>query len=96
MTNPFQVTHASLSPESGPYALKIQFADGLVRVVDFGPWLRANASHLIFGLFLDPDSFASFTVEDGELSWGNGQMDFHPSALRSGTISPEPAGGVAA
>lgn len=90
--SPHAVRSATLAPESGPYVLALQFGDGLERDVDFGPWLRANAGHPLFRRLLEPSAFAAFDVADGELSWEDAAVDFHPADLRAGQLAPTVAG----
>ena len=50
------------------YQLRLHFSDGVVRVVDFEPFLRASRNPLI-RVYLDPARFAAVRVQDGDLVW---------------------------
>jgi hypothetical protein len=52
------------------YKLKLTFSDGIQRVVDFEPFLCASQNPLI-RVYLDPEKFASFRVEHGDLIWND-------------------------
>jgi hypothetical protein len=62
----------------GVYALRVRFADGLVRTIDFAPVLEGE----IFGPLRDPAVFRQVTVdpEIHTLVWPTG-ADFDPSTL---------------
>lgn len=57
------------------YKLKLSFSDRSERVVDFEPFLRSSRNPLIC-CFLDPEMFATFRIEDGDLLWGDYQLCF--------------------
>lgn len=63
---------------TGPHSLRIEFDDGLVRVIDFEPVLEGE----LFGPLRDPKLFAAVTldVEAGTLVWPNG-ADLDPESL---------------
>ena len=48
--------------------LKLSFSDGAERVIDFAPFLRSSRNPLIRA-YLDPEQFADFTLEYGNLMW---------------------------
>ena len=50
------------------YKLKLYFSDGAERVIDFESFLRASRNPLIRE-YLDPERFANFRLEYGELVW---------------------------
>ena len=50
------------------YELRLSFSDGTQQVVDFEPFLRASRNPMIRG-YLEPNRFANFRVEYGELVW---------------------------
>jgi Protein of unknown function (DUF2442) len=62
----------------GPYRLKIEFGDGLVRTIDFRPVLEGE----LYGRLRDLDQFNSVSVdrEVHTLVWPNG-ADFGPATL---------------
>jgi uncharacterized protein DUF2442 len=60
---------------AGAHRLRLAFDDGTERIVDFGPFLR-NSSHPAIRAFLEPEKFASFRVEHGDLLWGDYELCF--------------------
>jgi hypothetical protein len=60
---------------AGANKLHLLFSDGKEKVVDFGPFLE-NSQHPQIRKYLNPRRFKKFTVEDGELMWGNFDMIF--------------------
>jgi hypothetical protein len=52
----------------GEYRLRLSFSDGTVRIADFEPFLRSSSNPLI-RTYLDPERFANFRIEYGELVW---------------------------
>lgn len=63
---------------AGPYCLCVEFADGLVRAIDFRPVLEGE----LYGPLRDPSVFNAVSL-DGEvhtLVWPNG-ADFDPATL---------------
>ena len=62
----------------GPHCIKIEFADGLTRTIDFRPLLEGE----LFGPMRDVDRFSSVTLdpEVHTLTWTNG-ADFDPATL---------------
>jgi Protein of unknown function (DUF2442) len=60
---------------AGGYRLRVTFSDDTERIVDFGPFLQ-NSSHPAIRAFLEPDKFASFRVEYGDLLWGDYELCF--------------------
>ena len=67
------------------YQLRLAFSDGTKRIVDFGPFLR-NSSHPEIRSFLQPEKFASFKVEHGDLLWGDYELCFPVADLYEGSI----------
>ena len=67
------------------YKIKLSFSDGMVRVVDFGPFL-AKAHNPDTTDYRDLNKFKSFRVEDGDLIWGDFQMIFPITDLHEGKI----------
>ncbi|MDP2881233.1 MAG: DUF2442 domain-containing protein [Azonexus sp.] len=59
----------------GDYKLCIAFDDGITQEVDFKPFLSA-ALHPDIRAYLDPQRFASFRIEYGELVWGDYDLCF--------------------
>ncbi len=59
----------------GAYQLALMFDDGTQRTVDFGPFLK-KARNPMTTQFLDQEKFRQFTVEDGDIRWGDYEMVF--------------------
>ncbi|NEX18214.1 MAG: DUF2442 domain-containing protein [Halochromatium sp.] len=58
-----------------PYCLHLRFDDGTEQVVDFKPFL-SRAVHPDLRAWLQPDKFARFRLEYGELVWGDYELCF--------------------
>ncbi len=69
----------------GAYRLRLVFSDGTERTVDFGPFL-CSSGHPAIRSFLEPDKFASFRVEQGDLLWGEYDLCFPVADLYEGRI----------
>lgn len=69
-----------------PYKLRLRFDDGHRNVVDFGPFLR-NSVHPSIRVYLDPERFKRFTIEDGVLHWNDFDLVFPMADLYEGRIS---------
>jgi hypothetical protein len=50
------------------YKLQLIFSNGAERIVDFEPFLRKSHNPMIRA-YLDPEKFASFYLEYGDLVW---------------------------
>lgn len=61
--------------KTGPYLLRLDFDDGSVQEVDFGPFL-SRARHPEIRAFLDQARFTTFRLEHGELIWGDYELCF--------------------
>jgi hypothetical protein len=59
----------------GDYRLRLRFDDGIVRSVDFLPFLSLSR-HPEIRAFLDPGRFRSFRLEYGDLVWGDYDLCF--------------------
>ncbi len=70
----------------GPHRLRLRFADGTERAVDFEPFLRARAGHPALAPYLDPATFARFRIEQGSVIWGDYDLLFAPATLYRGTL----------
>jgi hypothetical protein len=57
------------------YKLKLYFSNGVERVIDFEPFLRASRNPLIRA-YLDPQRFANFKIEYGDLVWDDYDLCF--------------------
>jgi len=62
----------------GPYRIRVEFADGLVRTIDFRPVLEGE----LYGPLRDLNQFNSVSLdrEAHTLAWPNG-ADFDPATL---------------
>ncbi len=69
-----------------PYKLRLAFADGKEKVVDFEPFLR-RSTHPAIQAYLDKRRFKKFTVEDGFLHWNDFELVFPMADLYAGRIS---------
>lgn len=59
----------------GANKLHLLFSDGKERIVDFGPFL-GKSQHPQIRKFLSQKTFKNFTVESGELVWGDFDLIF--------------------
>ena len=57
------------------YRLNLKFDDGVQQTVDFKPFLT-RARHPDIRAWLDPERFADFRLEFGELVWGDYDLCF--------------------
>jgi hypothetical protein len=69
---PINITTAEYS---GDYALRLCFDDGTVQTVDFKPFLSLSR-HPAIRAYLEPELFAGFRIEYGELVWGDYDLCF--------------------
>jgi len=74
----------------GAHKLSLFFSDGKEQVVDFGPFLE-NSLHPEIRKFLNPKKFKQFTIEHGELMWGDFDlifpiMDLYENKLKRGKM----------
>jgi hypothetical protein len=70
---------------AGDFRLRITFSDRASRVIDFGPFLRGSRNPMI-QTYLAPTRFATFTVRDGDLLWGDYDLCFPVADLYDGNI----------
>jgi hypothetical protein len=75
---------------AGDYRLELSFDDGTTQVVDFFPFL-SHSRHPDIRVFLDPDRFAEFRVEYGDLVWGDYELCFPIMDLYRNRIEPPAA-----
>ena len=61
--------------QTGEYRIRLVFDDNTVQEVDFKPFL-VRSHHPDIRAYLEPDRFASFRVEYGELVWGDYELCF--------------------
>jgi hypothetical protein len=67
------------------YRLRLWFSDGKEQVVDFEPFLRHSLNPMI-RKYLEPERFQRFTVEHGDLFWGDYELCFPIADLYEGRI----------
>ena len=60
---------------AGDLCLCLHFDDGIEQVVDFKPFLSRSV-HPDIRAYLDPERFAAFRIEYGELIWGDYDLCF--------------------
>ena len=70
------------------HKLHLSFSDGHEQLVDFGPFLK-NSLHPEIRKFLNPKLFRRFTVENGELMWGDFDLIFPIMDLYENKIDRE-------
>ncbi len=61
--------------QTGEYRIRLVFDDNSVQEVDFKPFLT-RSHHPDIRAYLEPDRFAGFRVEYGELVWGDYELCF--------------------
>jgi hypothetical protein len=64
------IINITSSERLGDYQIRLTFNDGTRQEVDFKPFLTASV-HPEIRAWLDPQLFASFRIEYGELVWGD-------------------------
>jgi hypothetical protein len=57
-----------LAEQMSGYKLKLRFNDGKETIIDFEPFLKGSRNPLI-RQYLDPQKFAGFRLEHGDLVW---------------------------
>jgi hypothetical protein len=60
---------------AGDLQIRLSFDDGTQQVVDFRPFLSRSV-HPDIRAYLNPDRFAGFRIEYGELVWGDYDLCF--------------------
>lgn len=68
------------------YKLKLRLSDGTERVIDFEPFLKTSRNQLI-SAYLEPEQFADFRIEYGDLVWGDYGLCFPIADLHEGHLS---------
>ena len=68
------------------YRLRIAFDDGVVRVVDFEPFL-SKSQHPAIRKYLDIKLFLKWTFERGDIHWNDYDLIFPIADLYAGKIS---------
>lgn len=67
------------------YKIKISFSDATQQIVDFGSFLTKSQNPLIRA-YLDPKRFRQFSVQDGDLLWGDYELCFPVADLYEANI----------
>jgi len=71
---------------AGDYAVRISFNDGTAQTVDIGPFLFERP-HPQYDKYRDPELFRQFSVEMGNVIWGeNWDLIFPIEQLYRGRI----------
>ena len=68
------------------HRLRIAFEDGVIRVVDFGPFLKKSL-HPAIRRYLDKRRFKKFSIERGHLHWNDFDLVFPLADLYAGEIT---------
>lgn len=69
----------------GQHKLKLDFNDGTERVVDFKQFLGKSRNPMIRA-YLDPEKFANFRLEYGDLLWDDFGLCFPIADLYEGHV----------
>jgi hypothetical protein len=67
------------------YKLKLCFSDGTDRVLDFEPFLHKSQNPMIRA-YLDPQRFAGFRMDHGDLIWDDFGLCFPIADLYNGRL----------
>lgn len=73
----------------GGHRIRFTFADGSVRLADFGPFISASDNPLI-RKFIDTDLFSRFRIEHWGLTvaWGDNEFDLSAEDIYNGDFDP--------
>ncbi|NNM79390.1 MAG: DUF2442 domain-containing protein [Gallionella sp.] len=74
----------------GDYALRLSFDDGVVKTVNFKPFL-SHSRHPDIRSCLEPSHFATYRIEYGELMWGDDDLCFPIADLYHNHLLPDAA-----
>lgn len=69
----------------GSFQIKLVFSDGVIRVVDFGDFLR-SFNHPDYDIYLDEECFGKFVLRDGNIDWNDYHMIFSVESLYLGKL----------
>lgn len=69
------VVHITDAEYLSQYRIRLSFSDGFQNLVDFQPFLESSRNPMIRA-HLDPERFAGFVVQDGDLVWGGYDLCF--------------------
>jgi len=67
------------------YAIRIKFSDGVVKLVDFKPFI-SKALHPSIKKYIDEKKFSNFNLTDGNLNWNDYELIFPIWDLYTGEI----------
>ncbi|QVL50037.1 MAG: DUF2442 domain-containing protein [Thiocapsa sp.] len=70
-----ETINITLAEQIDTHCLRLRFDDDTEQVVDFKPFL-SHAAHPDIRSWLQPEKFASFRLEYGELVWGDYELCF--------------------
>ncbi len=76
--------------QTGEYALRLSFDDGMTQTVDFKPFLSLSR-HPDIRAYLEPALFSAFRIEHGELVWGDYDLCFPIADLYQNRLMPDSA-----
>ncbi len=69
----------------GGHEIRITFSDGLIRVIDFMPFLK-KFCHPDYDCYLSEEYFKNFKIVDGNINWNDYHMIFTIDSLYKGII----------
>ena len=69
----------------GDFAIRLFFSDGIIRLVDFKPFLETSM-HPSIRKYLDETKFKQFQITDGNLNWNNYDLIFPVDDLYQGKV----------
>ena len=72
----------------GDYKLYLSFDDNTVQTVDFKPFLSLSR-HPAIRAYLEPERFAAYRIEYGELVWGDYDLCFPIADLHLNRLMPD-------
>jgi hypothetical protein len=70
---------------AGGYRLRLAFSDDTARTVDFEQFLSRSHNPMI-RKYLDPEKFADFSVQYGDLVWHDYELCFPVADLYEGRV----------
>lgn len=79
------VLDIAMAEYAGGYKLRLVFSDEKARLVDFEPFLSRSHNPMI-RKYLDPEEFASFSVQHGDLVWHDYDLCFPIADLYEGRV----------
>jgi hypothetical protein len=62
----------------GEYRIRMLFEDNASGIADLSSYINKG---VVFKPFNEISYFANFKIENGTLTWGNGELDIAPEAL---------------